>query len=133
MICFNTSLELPKGSHDSSNKAAKNFTSYKVNRQGVEFKVKYGRRARIWALRCYLLNKNYTIEAANARIIDTYGSDQISTIVKRIQADQWRHGEVPYIIEGLGFRVREQIANMYGPGMDPEHVMNYAEADRINV
>jgi hypothetical protein len=104
----------------------------KVNRQGDEFKVKYGRRARIWALQHYLLNKNYTIEAANARIIDTYGSDRITTIVKRIQADQQRHADVPFV-EGLGFRVREQIANTYGPGTDPEHVMNYAEADRINV
>jgi hypothetical protein len=97
----------------------------------VTFKVMYGRRARIWALQRYLLNKNYTIEAANARIIDAYGSDRITTIVKRIQADQ-KLTAVPYI-EGLRLRVRRRIANTYGPGTDPEDVMNYAEADRIDV
>ena len=43
----------------------------------------------------FLLGRGYTIEAANARIIEVFGTDQITTIVKAIQMDQ--HSTLPCV------------------------------------
>jgi hypothetical protein len=90
-----------------TNKAAKNFTKDEVNGQGDSFKVKYGHRARIWKYQRFLLARGYTIEAANARIIEVFQMDRITTIVKAIQKDQ--QSTLPYV-DATGLRMRCEIA-----------------------
>ena len=64
-----------------SNKPAKDFTTDEKNGQGVPFKMKYSRRLKIWRYQVYLLNAGLTIEAANSRLIDVYGTDKPSSII----------------------------------------------------
>ena len=63
------------------NKAAKDFTTDEVNGQGASFKNKYSRRMKIWRIQKYLINCGMNIEAANARMVDVYGTDKPTPLV----------------------------------------------------
>ena len=45
---------------------------------------------RIWRLQAYLIRVGYTIEDANAKIIDVYGTDKITPLTVIISNDQKR-------------------------------------------
>ena len=70
------------------NKPAKAFTTDEVNGQGASFKNKYSRRMKIWRVQSYLINCGLNIEAANARIVEVYGTDKPTPMMLIIQHDQ---------------------------------------------
>ena len=68
--------------------AAKDFTTDDLNGQGKAFAVMYGRRNWIWRIQAYPMRVSYTIEAANSRIVEVYGSDKITPLSIIIKNDQ---------------------------------------------
>ena len=78
-----------------------------MNGQGDSFKVMYGHCAKIWKYQRFLLGRGYTIEAANARIIEVFQTSRITNIVKAIQKDQ--QSTLPYV-DATGLRMRFKIA-----------------------
>ena len=91
-----------------NNKAAKNFMKDEVNGQSPEFKVMYGRKGKIWKYQRFLLNRGYTIDAANAEIIWTFGTDRITNLWKKIQKDQ-TDLTLPFV-DAMQLRMRREIA-----------------------
>ena len=78
------------------NKAAKDFTTDKVNGQGASFKNKYSRRLKIWRLQSYLINCGFNIEAANGRIVEVYGTDKPTPLQMIITRDQ-KNSNFPFV------------------------------------
>ena len=70
------------------NKAAKDWTTDEKNGQGKPTANKYCRRMKIWRIQAYLLGVGYSIEAANDRIIEVYGTDKITTLTVKITHEQ---------------------------------------------
>ncbi|CAB9500102.1 unknown protein [Seminavis robusta] len=80
-----------------TNKAAKDFTNNEVNGQGKPFKQKYSRRNKIWRIQQYMVvNCRYTIDAANAKIIEVYGHSSVTNLIGQITRDQ-KNPTLPYI------------------------------------
>jgi hypothetical protein len=70
------------------NKPAREFTRDDRNGQGRAFKTKYSRRMRIWRLQAYLVNAQFTVEAANARICEVYNTSIPTIIIGHIVNEQ---------------------------------------------
>jgi hypothetical protein len=71
-----------------STKAAKDLTRDDRNGQGKAFKTKYSRRMRVWRLQAYLVNAEFTVEAANARICEVYNTHVTTLIIGHIAHEQ---------------------------------------------
>lgn len=70
------------------NKAAKDWTTDEKNGQGKPVANKFSKRLKIWRLQSYLTSVGYTIEAANDRIIEVYGTDKLTTLIIKITHEQ---------------------------------------------
>ncbi len=78
------------------NKAAKDFSRDEINGQGHPFKNKYWRRMKIWRLQGYLMNHGFTLEAANGKIQDVYGTEKITPLIVVITRHQ-KNPNYPFI------------------------------------
>ena len=72
------------------------IVQHEQNHQGCGLKQKYYRRNLIWQYQVFLLNRGYSIEAANAKIIDVFPIDSITNIRLKIKEDQ-KGLRYPYI------------------------------------
>ena len=79
------------------NKPAKDFDKDDRNGQTKPFKTQYtSGRNKIWRLQAYLVNVGYTPEAANARIVEVYGTATPTLIITIIEREQ-KNPNFPFI------------------------------------
>ena len=80
-----------------NNKPAKDFSKDDKNGQGRPFKTMYSRRMKIWRrLQSYLVRVGYTPEAANAKIVEVYGTSTPTIIIVMIGREQ-KNPNYPFI------------------------------------
>ena len=79
-----------------NNKPAKDFTKDDRNGQTRPFKTQYSRRNKIWRLQAYLVRVGYTPEAANAKIVEVYGT-AVPTLIIVIIGREQKNPNFPFI------------------------------------
>ena len=110
-------MERPRNLHEmwqeflngwGTNKPARSFNKQERNSRVSGLKQKFYRRKFVWRVQCYMVDSGYTIEDANAKIINVYGTCQVTQLIGKIKKDA-RNKEFPQLSEPRGFHINPQL------------------------